>query len=115
MTLSDVSTALLTVSQRVRRYTSKASLDAPPPQPPYIVWSEDMQSGALHGDGVMVNQTIQGTIDLFSKTAGDPYIGKIQKALNDAGIGFRLNSVQFEEDTRLIHHEWVFEIETEVS
>ncbi len=109
MRLTDVKTALLSVSTRVYRYTAPAT-----PIFPYIVWSEDMQSGALHGDGVMVNQTIQGTIDLFSKAAGDPYIGKIQKALNDAGIGFRLNSVQFEEDTRLIHHEWVFEIETEV-
>ena len=32
----------------------------------------------------------------------------IQEALWSAGIGFRLNSVQYEDDTNLIHYEWEF-------
>lgn len=110
MTLDSVKTALLTVTQRVYRYTAISS-----PTFPYIVWAEDGQSDSLHGDGVMINQTIEGTIDLFSKIPDDPMIGQIQSALNDAGIGFRLNAVQFEQDTRVIHHEWVWNIDTEVS
>lgn len=109
MNLSDVKNALLTVTSRVYRYTAISS-----PTFPYIVWAEDSQSDSLHGDGKMINQTIEGTIDLFSKTPDDPMIKQIQSALNAAGIGFRLNSIQFEQDTRIIHHEWVWNIPTEV-
>lgn len=109
MKLDSVKTALLTVTQRVYRYTAISS-----PTFPYIVWAEDSQSDSLHGDGIMINQTIEGTIDLFSKAPDDPMIKQIQSALNAAGIGFRLNSIQFEQDTRIIHHEWVWNIDTEV-
>lgn len=110
MTLSDVKNALLTVSQRVYRYTAIAT-----PTFPYIVWAEDSQSDSLHGDGIMVNQVVEGTIDLFSKTPDDPLIQQIQAALNADGIGFRMNSVQFEPTTKVIHTEWVFDIETDVT
>lgn len=110
VTFDIVKNALLTVTQRVYRYTAISS-----PTFPYIVWAEDSQSDSLHGDGIMINQTIEGTIDLFSKTADSPMVGQIQKALNDAGICFRLNSIQYEQDTKIIHHEWVWNIDTEVS
>lgn len=110
MNLSDVKNALLTVSTRVYRYTAPAT-----PVFPYIVWAEEMDADSLHGDGRKLLKTIEGSIDLFSKTPDDGYINAIEKALNDAGICFRLNSVQFEPTTRIIHHEWVWNIDTEVA
>jgi hypothetical protein len=56
----------------------------------------------------MQEQAIQGTIDYFTKTKDDPNLDAIQSALNDAEISFRLSAIQYEEDTRYIHYEWVF-------
>ena len=110
MTLLDVSTALLTVTSRVYRYTAISS-----PTFPYIVWQDEFESGGLSGDGRKIGRILEGSIDLYSKRPDDSFINAIEKALNDAGICFRLNSIQYERDTKVIHHEWVFEIETEVS
>jgi hypothetical protein len=106
MQLLDVESALFTV------LPTKTWHLLPPPDTPgnYIVWGEDGQSDALHGDGKMINQVIQGTIDYFTKTEYDPVKDQIQAALNNAGIGFRLNSTQYETDTGYIHYEWVFDI-----
>lgn len=109
MTLTDVKTALLSVSTRVYRYTAPAT-----PIFPYIVWAEDMESDNLSGDGRKLGKVIEGTIDVFSKIADDPYIQAIETALNNAEIGHRLNSTQYEPDTKIIHTEWVFDIEMEV-
>jgi len=109
MNLSDVKNALLTVSTRVYRYTAPAT-----PAFPYIIWQDEMESDMFCGDGRKLFKTMEGSVDLYTKTADCPFIDKIEKALNDAGICFRLNSVQFEPTTRIIHHEWVWNIETEV-
>lgn len=74
----------------------------------YCVWSEDTQAESLHGDGILLNQQIEGTIDLFSKQEFDQAVDEIQEALSNARIGFYQNSIQFEEETGLIHWEWVW-------
>ena len=109
MILSHIKNTLLTVTQRVYRYTAPAT-----PVFPYIIWQDEMESDMFCGDGRKLFKTIEGSIDLYTKTADDSFIDKIEKALNDAGICFRLNSVQLEPTTRIIHHEWVWNIETEV-
>lgn len=109
MTFDIVKNALLTVTQRVYRYTAIAT-----PIFPYIVWADEMETNNLHGDGRKVAKVMEGSIDLYSKQADDPFIGKIEKALNDAGICFRMNSVQFEPITKVIHTEWVWNIDGEV-
>jgi len=107
--LTDLKVAILTATTRAYHYTAPTA-----PVFPYCVWAEDMQSDALHGDGVMVARVIEGTIDVFSKAEFDPLPDKIQRALNTAGICFRLNSIQYEPDTKIIHHEIVWDIEMEV-
>ena len=57
-----------------------------------------------------LNQQIQGTIDLYSKQEFDPAVDAIQEALNASQIGFYQNSIQYEDETGLIHWEWVFYI-----
>lgn len=110
MILDSLKTALLTVTNRVYRYTAISS-----PTFPYIVWQDEFESGSLSGDGRKIGRILEGSIDLYSKQPDHAFINAIEKALNDAGICFRLNSIQYEKDTKVIHHEWVFEIETEVS
>ena len=51
---------------------------------------------------------MQKTIDYFTRTEFDANVDRIQEALNAAGIGYRINSVQYEDTTNLIHYEWEF-------
>lgn len=104
MTLDDIKTALLTVGVPVSHYTAFEQSDK------YIVWAEDTQSDEVWADGEMQEQAIQGTIDYFTKVENDPNVKKIQDALNGV-CSWRLNSVQYEDDTRYIHYEWIFEVE----
>lgn len=110
MLLSDVKNALLGVLPGKVHHNIAESDE----EPPYIVWAEDGQSDSLHGDGIMTGQIIEGTIDLFSKVEYDPLFSKIQEALNNAGIGFRLNHAGYETDTKLFHSEWVWKIPMKV-
>lgn len=110
MTLSaikQVMDALLTVSNNVGHFEA-----VNPDNPPYIVWAEDNEFNDLSGDNYKVGQTLEGTIDLFTKNDFDPLFDSIQNALVDAKIYFRLESVQYEDDTELIHYEWSWRVMT---
>ena len=111
MTLADVKNALLGVLPGKVHH----NIAEPGEEAPYIVWAEAGQSDSLHGDEIMTDQVIEGTIDLFSKIEYDPLFAGIQTALNGAGIPFRLNYSGYETDTKLFHNEWVWNIETEVA
>lgn len=76
----------------------------------YIVWSEDGESGSLNADNLKLEQTITGTIDFFTKTEYNNIIDEIQKNLDLYCISYVLSSVQYEDETKLIHYEWRFEI-----
>ena len=80
------------------------------PEGDYGVWAEDSAGGSVWADGQMQNQSIQGTVDYFTRNDSGAPLRTIQTALNNAGISFLLNSVQFEEDTGYIHYEWVFDL-----
>ena len=77
---------------------------------PYIVWAEDSEYSSVEGDDYKVNQAIQGTIDLYTKTEYDTLVDAIQTALKTARISFYLNSVQYEDETQYIHYEWVWTV-----
>jgi len=104
MQLSDLKVALLTVTSSVRKFDGTGMTC------PYIVWAEDGQADAVWANSRMQAQAITGTIDYFTALDNDPNCVKIQDALNDAGIAFRLESVQYEPDQKIIHHEWVWSI-----
>lgn len=74
----------------------------------YIVWAEDSEADSANGDNRKTEQQIHGTVDYYTQTEFDPVVDGIQDVLNTAGIGFRLNSVQYEDETKLIHWEWEF-------
>jgi len=96
---------LIVLPEAVYHFTAPSKVKAP-----YIVWAEDSQGNAQHADNVMGSQAVQGTIDYFTFEEYDPNFDKIQRSLTIHHIPFRLNSVQFEEDTGLIHYEWTWEV-----
>lgn len=75
----------------------------------YIVWAEDDEAESFNADNLKQKQGIHGTIDYFTKTEFDSTVDSIQNGLNVLeNVSWRLNSVQYEEDTTFIHHEWEF-------
>lgn len=79
--------------------------------PPYCIWAEDEEASALISDNRKDVQVISGTVDYFTKDEYDPMVEQIQSALDEVDIcTWRLNSVQYEDETMLIHYEWTFEV-----
>lgn len=102
--LDIIKSAMALLTDKVFHYT------APPrTRPPYIVWAED---GAEHfqSDNKNSETAYTGTIDLYTKAEGDPLMEAIPAALNKTSAAWYLNSVQYEEDTQIIHYEWVWEV-----
>lgn len=104
MGLVDLRDALLTITPNVYRYTAQKTTGN------YIVWAEDGQGSVGYAGNKMTIQTIQGTIDYFTKTEFDPVFNQIQETLNTLNIAWSLNSIQYEEETGYIHYEWLFEV-----
>lgn len=83
------------------------------PDSDYLVIAIDGEANSLEADGEKVNQAPQGTIDLFSASNDREAMQSVQTVLNALdGCAWYLNSVQYEDDTRLLHWEWVFSLET---
>lgn len=102
--LDKVKTALLTASENFGHY------EAVDTSQPYGVWAEDGEYNSFDVDNYKAGQTVEGTIDWFTKNADDTVIEAIPNALNAARIGWKLNSVQYEEETGYIHYEWLFRV-----
>ena len=79
-------------------------------KPSFIVWQEDSEAYSHNTNNRKIQQQIHGTIDCFSLVEYDPLVDEIQDALDKAGIGWGLLSVQYEDETNLIHYEWEFYI-----
>lgn len=98
--------ALLSVSDNVGHYEAIDKKDR------YIVWAEDGEYNSFDANNYKNGQTIEGTIDYFTKDEDDDddTPNRIQIALNKARIGWRLNSVQYEDETQFVHYEWIFRV-----
>lgn len=102
--LKTIGDALAGVSVNCYHYY-RPKMDAP-----FIVWSEDAESSALSADDKKGEQAVSGWIDYYTLTEYDPVIDAIQEVLNGLPIGWRLNSVDYEDETNLIHYSWAFEV-----
>lgn len=102
--LSDVETALLTVTQNVGHYAALEQTDK------YIVWAEDGSGVSSWSDNKRKAGSITGTVDYFTKTENDTNTALIEAAFKSIRISWRLNSVQYERDTGYIHFEWAWEM-----
>lgn len=75
----------------------------------YIVWAEDDEAESLNANNRKEEQGIHGTVDYFTMIEFDPVCDEIQEKLNNLeNVSFRINSVQYEDDTTFIHYEWEF-------
>ena len=102
--LNQVRNAILSEMENVGHYEALNQTDK------YIVWAEDSEGSSVEGDNQKIEQSIQGTIDYYTKSEDDQNVERIQTALKAARISFYLNSVQYEDKTQYIHLEWVFEV-----
>lgn len=108
MTLTEklrvVSTALTQISVNFYHYTRPVSQKAP-----YGVWQEDREDTSFYSGNSKTEQQIHGTIDLYTLQEFDHAIDEIQEVLSkNSRIEYALNSVQYEDETKLIHYEWDF-------
>ena len=104
MILLDLGNALKNVVPECYHYHAHEQTDK------YIVWAEDSQANAVWADGKMQEQALSGTVDYFTKTEFDTNVNKIQTTLSQIGVPWRLNSIQYEDDTGYIHYEWVWSL-----
>lgn len=101
--LKYISLALTAVNKNVFHYRRPSNFDGA------IIWQEDSEDGSVHFDNHLAEQVIHGTIDYFTKKEFDSVIDDIQTVLDRSShIGFDLNSIQYEDETGLIHYEWNF-------
>ena len=77
---------------------------------PYAVWQEDGEGQSNYADNVKTDQVLQLTIDYYTKTEYDTMTDSIQSALNCEDISWILNSFQYEDETKLLHYEWLVKV-----
>lgn len=77
---------------------------------PVLIWQEDFEATSFNSDNIKAEQAMHGTIDYFTKQEYDPAIDTVQETLVSVGCSWRVNSVQYEDETGLIHYEWEFEV-----
>lgn len=80
------------------------------PDPPYGVYALESSAGSLWGNGNMADQALSGSIDVFTLEDTRELRRTVENALNVCGISWAFNSHQYEDDTRLHHLEWIFEV-----
>lgn len=80
-------------------------------QAPYLIWAEESEGDSLYTGNHKSEQVITGTIDYYTKTEYDPMVDTIQEKLNEIeNLGWTLSSVDYEDETMLIHYSWDWEI-----
>lgn len=81
------------------------------PKTDYGVYALDGPADTVWADNRIRAQAVEGSIDLFTHGPGREQAKTVQDALDEAGVSWQLSSTQFEEDTRLTHWEWIFQLE----
>ena len=81
------------------------------PPSKYIVWAEDGSGDTVFANGHLQNQVITGTVDLYTDDPEDTKLFDGIQAALDGVCAWRLNSIQYEDNTGLTHYEWAWEME----
>lgn len=77
----------------------------------YGVWMEIGENTAFNANNAKAEQQIGGTLDYYTLIEFNPVIDEIQAALERLTVGaWALESVQYEDETNLIHYEWTFSV-----
>ena len=80
------------------------------PAAPYGVWAEDGDVSPS-ADNKASTRILSGTTDYFTKAENDANVGLIEAVFESASawLAARLSSIQYEDDTGLLHYEWTWE------
>lgn len=73
--------------------------------PPFAIWQED-GSEDFHANNTVAEMAVTGTTDYFTKKDYDRAVDAIQDMFIKNKFLWRLNSIQYESETGLIHYEW---------
>lgn len=102
MTLNALKTALNATGLKFAHFAwSKA------PAGDYGVYAEE-GSADLEANNAHIEKGTTGYIDYFTRDDSGTPKKTIEAALHGLGIAWRLNSVQYENDTGYIHYEWTW-------
>lgn len=74
---------------------------------PYAIWQEEGAED-FHANNAVAESAVSGSTDYFTKEDFDRAVDRIQDMFAKNGFLWRLNSVQYESETGLIHYEWVW-------
>jgi hypothetical protein len=72
----------------------------------YIVFAENGEDSDAWNDNHKTEQAISVSVDYYTKVEFDAIADFIQEALNSIRCGWRLEAVQYEDETNLIHYTW---------
>lgn len=96
--------ALVKLTDKVYHYFAPPNTD-----PDYIIWSED-GSNDLKAGNVHAERAWTGVIDLYANDEDNPLVRGISEVLEEIGAAYNLVSVDYEEETGLIHYSWDWEL-----
>lgn len=78
---------------------------------PYAVWAEEGESDSFQASNIKAEQSIAGSLDYYTQTEFDSMVDTIQDTFNSIeGCSWSLNSVLYEDGTKLIHYNWNWEL-----
>lgn len=77
----------------------------------YGTLAVDFEAGSLIGDNVHLTHSMSASIDLFARGDGQAQRALVEGVLDDAEIGYVLNSRQYESERSLTHYEWALSLE----
>lgn len=97
--LTELYTPFLSLKCKVSHYRRTA-------KPPFVVWAEDGEDMPMSADNHKSEQQLTGVVDLYTLKEFDPLADDVQDILNGENVGWTLSSVQYEEETNLIHFSW---------
>lgn len=102
MILNEIKAALLQEVDRLWHYTAPANAEVP-----YAVWAEDIRTD-FEADGKHAEVAWQGTVDYFTRIENDETVAEIEAALTSIDCAWYMNSIQYEQETGVVHYEWVW-------
>lgn len=77
----------------------------------YGIWSETGEVDSFNANNRKAEQQVTGYLDYYTLIEYNPMIDMIQDTLEELHSGgWSLNSVQYEDQTNLIHYEWYFTV-----
>lgn len=72
---------------------------------PLLIWAETNEE-LFRADNRRSEMVVNGTLDFYTNVEFDETIDSIQTAMDEFALTWSLDSVQYEEETNLIHYSW---------